>query len=264
LYLSLLADKWVFMLIVTANAKGGVGKSTLAVHLACWLHERGRKVILVDSDVQSSSAQWMQEAEPNIPIVALPTTKSVLEIIPSLQAQADFVIADGPAGIAELTRALLIVADIALIPCGPSVLDLRAAQIAVNVLRDAQTLNGGKPEPWLVLNKLQKGTRLGRDLVEASTQLGIPVAKSVVHLRQVYPDAAGQGSVVWRLGRRGKEASIELNELFGEVTHVRTETNVSSTESSETSIYSGFRTEGNADSYGVSPDNQRYTPGPIE
>jgi len=252
------------MLIVTANAKGGVGKSTLAVHLACWLYDRGRKVILVDSDVQSSSAQWMQEAEPDIPIVALPTTKSVLDITPSLQAQADFVIADGPAGIAELTRALLIVADVALIPCGPSVLDLRAAQIAVTVLRDAQTLNGGKPEPWLVLNKLQKGTRLGRDLVEASTQLGVPVAKSVVHLRQVYPDAAGQGSVVWRLGRRGKEAGIELNALFSEVTHVRTETNVCSAESGETSVYSGFRTEGGTSSNGANLDDHPSTPSSTE
>ena len=38
------------MIIVVANSKGGVGKSTLAVHLAGWLHEQGRSVILADCD----------------------------------------------------------------------------------------------------------------------------------------------------------------------------------------------------------------------
>ena len=52
------------MLIVVANTKGGVGKSTLAVHLAAWLHEQGHSVLLVDCDVQHSSSEWAKEAVP--------------------------------------------------------------------------------------------------------------------------------------------------------------------------------------------------------
>jgi len=44
------------MIVALSNSKGGVGKSTIAVHLAVWLAERGRKVILIDSDVQASSS----------------------------------------------------------------------------------------------------------------------------------------------------------------------------------------------------------------
>lgn len=54
------------MVIVLANSKGGVGKSTLAVHLAVWLYDRGHRVALVDADVQSSSSVWLQEAEPSV------------------------------------------------------------------------------------------------------------------------------------------------------------------------------------------------------
>jgi len=44
---------------------------------------------------------------------------------------------DGPAGLSEVTRAVLLVANLALLPCGPSVLDLRAAQEAIRVVLQA-------------------------------------------------------------------------------------------------------------------------------
>jgi chromosome partitioning protein len=50
------------MIITVANSKGGVGKSTLAVHLAAWLYEQGCKVTLADCDTQQSSSEWIREA----------------------------------------------------------------------------------------------------------------------------------------------------------------------------------------------------------
>ncbi|HRZ38724.1 MAG TPA: ParA family protein, partial [Candidatus Paceibacterota bacterium] len=55
------------MVIALSNSKGGVGKSTLAVHLAVSWHEEGRRVALVDADVQGSSSLWLHEAEPQLP-----------------------------------------------------------------------------------------------------------------------------------------------------------------------------------------------------
>ena len=46
------------VIIVIANSKGGVGKSTIAVHLAAWLHEQGHSVTLADCDTQHSSSEW--------------------------------------------------------------------------------------------------------------------------------------------------------------------------------------------------------------
>ena len=59
------------MIIVVANSKGGVGKSTIAVHLAAWLHEQGHKVTLADCDTQHSSSDWLKEAVPEIKTVRL-------------------------------------------------------------------------------------------------------------------------------------------------------------------------------------------------
>lgn len=47
------------MIAAIVNQKGGVGKTTLAVHLAVWLHERGLRVAFIDADGQSSSSRWI-------------------------------------------------------------------------------------------------------------------------------------------------------------------------------------------------------------
>ena len=205
------------MYIAMVNAKGGVGKSTLAVHLAVWLHEQKQRVMLVDCDLQRSSSQWLREAEPGVQVVVVNGEDEVIEQASTLQREADVVIADGPAGLKELTRALLLVCDLALIPCGPSVLDVRAASEAIRVVKQAQSIRGGAPEPLLVLNKVQARFRLSRELHDAAARLEIPTAQATVGLRQAYADAVGQGSVVWRMRPKTTAATEELERLFTEI-----------------------------------------------
>lgn len=201
------------MILALTNSKGGVGKSTLAVHLAAWWHEQGVAVALVDADAQGSSSLWLHEAAPAIPKFRLQTPDEILEKVPELYRDFGQLIVDGPAGLSEVTRAILLVADMALLPCGPSVLDLRAATDAIRVLKQAQNIRHGPPRAALVPNKLQVQYRLSRELLEIAKSLEIPSTPGL-RLRQAYADAAGQGTVVWRLGRRGEAAAFEIQELF--------------------------------------------------
>jgi chromosome partitioning protein len=201
------------MIVALANAKGGVGKSTLAVHLAAWWKERAASVALVDADAQGSSSLWGREAEQALDVFRLQTPDDILEGIPKLAREFDHLVVDGPAGLSEVTRAILLVADRALLPCGPSALDLRAANDAIRVLKQAQAIRQGPPQAALVPNKVQVRHRLSRELLETARSLAIPSAGSL-RLRQAYADAAGQGTVVWRLGRRGEAAGKEIMEVF--------------------------------------------------
>ena len=201
------------MIIALTNSKGGVGKSTLAVHLAVWWQEQNTKVALVDADAQSSSSVWLHEAAPDLPVLRLQTADDILDGVPKLQTQFEHLIIDGPAGLSEVTRAILLVADLALLPCGPSTLDLRAVNEAIRVVKQAQAIRHGPPHAMLVPNKLQVQYRLSRELVETLSTLDIPATKGL-RLRQAYANAAGQGTVVWRLGPSGENAGNEIRELF--------------------------------------------------
>jgi chromosome partitioning protein len=205
------------MIIVVANSKGGVGKSTISVHLAAWLREQGYSVTLADCDTQHSSSEWINEAVPDVQTVRLGDPDQIIDQLPVLSQQADFVIADGPGSNTEISRALLFRADFALVPCKASLLEARALAQATNVLRQAQDIRGGQPKAIIVLSMVGKTYRLTHDMKTAAEALHLPLAKTALTLRQIYADAPGQGAVVWHLGARGREAAAEVQALFREL-----------------------------------------------
>jgi chromosome partitioning protein len=206
------------MILALSNSKGGVGKTTIAVHLAVWLLEQGHKIAFVDSDVQNSSSTWLQEAAPDLQTVKLLTPDDVAEQLPVLAQQFKHVVVDGPAGLSEVTRAILFRADRALFPCGPSILDVRAVIDAINVLKKVQEIRGGLPEAVLIPNKLQPQYRLTKELLQVVKNFDMPAGDGL-RLRQAYADAAGQGTVVWRLSSESaRAATAEMQFLFQKLT----------------------------------------------
>ena len=205
------------MIIAVTNSKGGVGKSTLAVHLAAWLDEQGHKVTLADCDTQHSSSEWIREAAPGVNAVVLDNPDVILNELPHLGQDADFVVADGPGSQTETSRALLLRADLALVPCKASMLEVRALARATEVLRQAQDIRAGKPSAIIVLSMVGKKYRLTRDMKDAAEALGLPLASKAMILRQIYADAPGQGAVVWKLAARSPTASDEIHRLFREI-----------------------------------------------
>jgi chromosome partitioning protein len=192
------------------NSKGGVGKSTIAVHYAVAEREKGRRVALIDSDVQESSTRWLKELADGIRVYRLPTPDDVLEEAPKLKEQYDLVIADGPGGLSEVTRAILLRADVALLPCGPFTLDLRPAKDSMRVLKPARSVRNVIPRAFFVPNKLQANTRLSRELLSTADTLGLPVLPGL-HLRQAYAN----GTDMRRLKRSSMKGSVNIRHPYG-------------------------------------------------
>jgi len=205
------------MIIVITNSKGGVGKSTIAVNLAAWLVGHGHRVTLADCDSQQSSSEWVREAAPRVKTVRLDNPDKILNELPLLTADADYVIADGPGSQTETSRALLLRADLAIVPVKASMLEVRALAKATEVLRVSQDIRSGAPAAIIVLSMVGKNYRLTKDMREAAAALNLPLASGAMTLRQIYADAPGQGKVVWNMGSRAREAAMEVDQIFREI-----------------------------------------------
>lgn len=160
---------------------------------------------------------WVAEAEPKITVRTADTPEECVSEAQELAQSHDFVMADGRGGLDDLSRTLLLLADLALFPITPSVLDVRSVQGATAALKFAQQLNGGRPDGRLILNKMKTRETISRELKGAAQSLGLSVATSSVRDLQAYRDAAQQGSVVSRMGTKAAPAARDLHALFDEL-----------------------------------------------
>jgi chromosome partitioning protein len=204
--------------IAFVNQKGGCAKSTTAIHLTYWLFHKQRKVLLVDADAQRYSSIWLESLEDPIPCEVAQSPDELLARIPELAAQYEALVIDGPAGLSDATKAILLRSDLAVIPCQPTGVDLRSAADAIRLIRQAQTSRSGVPQAAVFLSRAVKGTRLKDEAMGHLESLGVPILKTVVHQRQAVADTFGQAATVWELlGKASLEAADEFDQLFQEI-----------------------------------------------
>lgn len=209
------------LVVGVVNQKGGCAKSTSAVHLAYWISvKKNQRALLVDADTQCSSSIWLKSLlKVNLPYKVIQSSDDLLEQIPKLAQEWDYVIVDGPAGLSEPTRAILFRSDIAVVPCQPTGVDLQSASAAIRLIKQAQSVRNGPPSAALFLSRAVKGTNLKNEATSVLTKVpGVLFLKSVIHQRQVVADTFGQNATVWQMpGRSAAESAREFENLFREV-----------------------------------------------
>lgn len=202
--------------IGVCNQKGGSGKSSTAVHLARWLQSQSNSVFVIDSDGQRTSSLWLSSLSKPVPVEVIPDPNELLERLPILATEHQWLIVDAPGTLAEATRAIVLWSDLVLIPCQPTGVDLASAADTVRLIKQARAIRKGEPQAAIFLNRAIKGTRLKQ---EAFTVLkAVPdlnVLSEVIHQRQIIADAFGQGATVFDLsGDAATAAQKEYSQLF--------------------------------------------------
>ncbi|MFB2920316.1 MULTISPECIES: AAA family ATPase [Aerosakkonema] len=206
------------MIISFTNQKGGVGKSTTAVHMAYWLKKRG-DVLLVDSDAQQSSSTWLKALDMPYQVVSDP--EELFEVLPELAEKYTSVVVDGPGSLSEVTKAILARCDLALVPCQPSGLDLHSSTKILRFIRHAQELRGGMPKAAMFLSRATKGTLLLQEAKQLLKESNFPLLSTTIYQRQCLADAPGQERTVFQLsGVAAKEATKDYESLFKEALEV--------------------------------------------
>lgn len=211
---------YVLMAVVAfINQKGGSGKSSSAVHFAVWLHREGHSVRVVDTDAQLSAQQWLNSLSTDIPCITLDNPDDLLEQLSDLNAEQDYLVVDGPAKLSEITRAILLGTDLAVLPVQPTGLDLQSAYDAVRLIRQARKVRGKLPHSALFLSRAIKGTRLKGESLSALEQIeDMTILQTVIHQKQAIADAFGQGETVFSMsGRAAADSAREYRQLFTEI-----------------------------------------------
>jgi chromosome partitioning protein len=203
------------------NLKGGCGKSTSSVHLCRYLLSKGHLVALVDSDAQMTSSRWMERLEEGIPrpkIHRLTDPDEILDQLPMIRQNFDFVVVDGAGGLAEVQRTTLLLADIVMIPIQPSFLDVDASEEMIKAVRRVRTIRSGAPLAYTFLARTVSNTLLLKDSQEfLGTFEDIPLLKTVIPQRQVAADVMGQGRTLFEdESRPAKELVKAYTNLFKE------------------------------------------------
>ncbi len=181
------------------NQKGGVGKTTLAVHLATALARKGKRVLLLDADPQGSALDWAaaRHGKPLFPVVGLPKS-SIHRELPSISAGYDVVVIDGPPRVYEVARSAIMASDLVLIPVQPSPYDVWAAKEIVDLLAEATVYKPGLKSAF-VINRKIVNTAIGRDVADALSDYPVVMLKSAICQRVAFAESAAQGLTVFEL-----------------------------------------------------------------
>ena len=205
------------MIISVLNQKGGVGKTTLAIHISHALVLMGFKVLLVDADPQGSARDWAaaRSDKTPFPVVGL-DRPTIHRDLPALVKDFDHVVIDGPPRVSDLARSAIIAANLVVVPIQPSSYDIWAADQIIKLIQEASVFKENIKSVF-VINRKIVNTAIGRDVVEVLEQYPIPVLKASISQRVAFAESAASGSTVLeteKLGAAAKEVMALVDELM--------------------------------------------------
>lgn len=186
------------MIISILNQKGGVGKTTLSIHISSTLALAGKKVLLIDADVQRSALDWAssRNSDPIFSVVGI-STNTIHKEIQLLKQNYDFIIIDGPPRVYDVARSAIAASDVIIIPVQPSPYDVWSAKEVVDLIKEVrEPLQVYKKiKAAFVINRKISNSVIGRDVVDALEQYSdIFVLKSTITQRVSYAETASRGT----------------------------------------------------------------------
>ena len=207
------------MIVALLNQKGGVGKTTLALHLAGEWARRGQRVTLVDADPQGSSLDWSAErAREGLPrlfgVIGL-ARDTLHREVPEIARDHLHVVIDGPPRVAGLMRSAILAADVVLIPVQPSPFDGWASAEMLKLVEEARVFRPNLVARF-VMNRAAARTIIARETAETLGDHDPPLLKATVGQRVVFADAAQSGRLAFELDD-DSPASREIAALTREV-----------------------------------------------
>ena len=196
------------------SQKGGVGKTSLSVHLAVHATSCGERVVIIDLDPQENAKAWHtrrgDESTPPMVIPVVPENLGkVLDAAKTLEMT--LVIVDTAGKLDATTLTIIRAADLIISPSLPNLFDMDALRASVDLIQKARKLDSA----ICVINGLfHKGAK--QDFLDAQMQaeaIGIRVSPFYCVHRRPYARAIIDGKGVTEFAPKDK-ASAEIKQLW--------------------------------------------------
>lgn len=193
--------------IALLSQKGGSGKTTLSLNLAIAANARGLSVVVIDLDPQQSAARWARLRKADTPVIISGHAPNLPTLLDQAKAAgADLAIIDTAPKSESASLVAAKAADLLLIPCQPSSLDLDAVADTVNIAKLA-----AKPALF-VLNGCKAGSSLTDMAAEALTEYRLPLAPQRIGSRVAFVKSLAEGKGVVEFEPSGQSAR-EIRDL---------------------------------------------------
>jgi chromosome partitioning protein len=210
------------VIVAFLNHKGGVGKTTLALHVAGAWAAQGKRIVVVDTDSQGSALDWSEQRSKEgltrlFDVLGLARDTLHVEA-PEIARDVDHVVIDGSSHSAALMRSAMLAADLALVPAQPSPFDGWAAAETLRLLQEAQRF---RPQliARFVLNRCVARSLIASEIAEALADYDPPALALRVGQRVVFADAARTGRLVSEMPR-SEPAAREVAALAAEIERI--------------------------------------------
>ena len=208
------------MILLLGGEKGGTGKSTIATNLAAWLAVNGGDVILVDTDVQRTAANWVDRRNLLSEVPAVHCTErrgNVFHALRDLAKRYQQVIVDAGGRDSEELRTALVAAHQVYVPLRASQPDLETSLHMNELVNLARGMNPALQARVLIsmapTNPSIKETADAQELLQELSAL-VP-SRILISERKAYRDAMTEGRGVCELDN--DKARAEIAALAGEI-----------------------------------------------
>ena len=170
--------------IVVTNTKGGVGKTTTALYLACALSTRGKNVEVWDADPQGSATEWSLRAQDVGEDLPCPVVSMNAVQLRRTTPSADFTLIDTAPGDWKGIDTALEQADVAILPCAPSGLDL-------DRLWETERVASQKCPSYVLLTQVDRRTRSFDAALAALEGQGVGYFETTIPSREAIRQSYG-------------------------------------------------------------------------